>query len=179
VKRLALISAAACLGLAGVGIAAARDGGPADGTLVVKNGIGSVQFNGKGAVLGHIDHGFVQIKDPIPGDGPEPIVNGAESAYDINAKTTRYAGTDIRFRMIGGRFTITVVGSGIDLSIVAVTKDAKALAQALVADGPSTVVYEADQPPELLEEDRRIGALKLGIRPEAVRTTRVEEVFAR
>ena len=69
--------------------------------------------------------------------------------------------------------------SGIDLSIVAVTKDAKALAQALVADGPSTVVYEADQPPELLEEDRRIGALKLGIRPEAVRTTRVEEVFAR
>ncbi len=69
--------------------------------------------------------------------------------------------------------------SGTDLSIVAVTKDAKALADALVADAPSNVVYEADQPPELLEEDRRIGALKLGIRREAVRTTRVDEVFAR
>ncbi len=69
--------------------------------------------------------------------------------------------------------------SGTDLSIVAVTKDAKALAEALVADGPSTVVYAADQPPDLLEEDRLIGALKLGIRPESVRTTRVEEVFAR
>ncbi len=65
------------------------------------------------------------------------------------------------------------------LSIVAVTKDAKALAAALVADGPSTVTYEADKPPELLEEDRRIGAMKLGIRPEAVRITRVEDVFAR
>ncbi len=117
-KRLALISAAACLGLAGVGIAAARDGGPADGTLVVKDGIGSVQFNGKGTALGHIDRGYVQIKDPVADDGSGPIVNGAESAYDINPKTTRYAGTDIRFRMIGGRFTITVVGSGIDLSIV-------------------------------------------------------------
>jgi len=118
VKRLALISAAACLGLVGVGIAAARDGGPADGTLVVKDGIGSVQFNGKGAVLGHIDRGYVQVKDPNPDDGPQPIVNGAESAYDINAKTTRYAGTDIRFRMLGGKFTITVVGADIDLSIV-------------------------------------------------------------
>jgi zinc protease len=69
--------------------------------------------------------------------------------------------------------------SGSDLSVVAVTKDAKALAEALVADGPSAVTYDADQPPELLEEDRRIGAMKLGIRPEAVRTTKVEEVFAR
>jgi len=69
--------------------------------------------------------------------------------------------------------------SATDLSVVAVTNDAKALAEALVADGPSTVIYEADKPPELLEEDRRIGAMKLGIRPDAVRITRVEEVFAR
>ncbi len=69
--------------------------------------------------------------------------------------------------------------SATDLAVVAVTKDAKALAAALLADGPSTVVYEADKPPALLEEDRRIGAMKLGIRADAVRTTRVEDVFAR
>ena len=69
--------------------------------------------------------------------------------------------------------------SGRDLAVVAVTKDAKALADALVADGPSTVTYDADKPPELLDEDQRIGAIKLGIRPEAIRTTDLEDVFAR
>jgi zinc protease len=69
--------------------------------------------------------------------------------------------------------------SGTDLAVVAVTKDARALADALVADGPSAVTYDAEKPPELLEEDRRIGAIQLGVRAEAVRTTRVGEVFAR
>jgi zinc protease len=69
--------------------------------------------------------------------------------------------------------------SAADLSVVAVTRDAKALAEALVADGPSTVTYDAEKPPELLEEDRRIGATRLGIRAEAVRTTKVGDVFAR
>jgi zinc protease len=69
--------------------------------------------------------------------------------------------------------------SGADLSIVAVTADAKALAAALVADGPSTVAYDSEKPPALLDEDRRIGAMKLGVRPEAVRITDVADVFAR
>jgi len=66
-----------------------------------------------------------------------------------------------------------------DLSFVAVTKDAKALADALVADGPSPVTYESDKPAALLEEDRLIGTTRLGIRPEAVRITKVADVFAR
>jgi zinc protease len=66
-----------------------------------------------------------------------------------------------------------------DLSFVFVTKDAKALADALLSDAPSSVTYDAEKPAALLEEDRRIGAVKLGIRPDAVRITRVAEVFAR
>jgi zinc protease len=69
--------------------------------------------------------------------------------------------------------------SGTDLSVVVVTKDGKALANALVTDGPSTVKYDADKPAALLEEDRAIGAMKLGIRPEAVKVTPLVEVFAR
>ncbi len=69
--------------------------------------------------------------------------------------------------------------SATDLSFVIVAKDAKGLADALVADGPSTVAYEAEKPAALLEEDRRIGATKLGIAPDAVRITKVGEVFAR
>jgi zinc protease len=69
--------------------------------------------------------------------------------------------------------------SGADLSLVVVTKDARALADALVGDGISTVTYDADKPAALLEEDRKIGAIKLGVRADAVRITKVAEVFAR
>jgi zinc protease len=66
-----------------------------------------------------------------------------------------------------------------DLSFVFVTKDAKALSEALLSDAPASVAYDAEKPAALLEEDRRIGAAKLGIRPEAVRITKVADVFAR
>jgi zinc protease len=66
-----------------------------------------------------------------------------------------------------------------DLTVVAVTKDARALADALLSDAPATVAYEADQPAALLEEDRRIGAMRLGLAAGAVRITPVEDVFAR
>ncbi|HEY6100725.1 MAG TPA: pitrilysin family protein, partial [Anaeromyxobacter sp.] len=66
-----------------------------------------------------------------------------------------------------------------NLSFVVVTKDARGLADALVADGPSTVKYEAPKPQALLDEDARIGATKLGIRREDVRVTPVGEAFAR
>ncbi len=69
--------------------------------------------------------------------------------------------------------------SGADLSFVIVTKDARGLADALVADGISTLSYDADKPAALLEEDRKIGSLKLGIPREAVRVTKSSEVFAR
>jgi zinc protease len=69
--------------------------------------------------------------------------------------------------------------SATDLSFVIVAADAKGLADALVADGPSTVAYDAEKPAALLEEDRRIGATKLGIAPGAVRITKIGDVFSR
>jgi len=66
-----------------------------------------------------------------------------------------------------------------DLAFVFVTKDAKGLSDALLSGAPSTVTYDAQKPAALLEEDRRIGATPLGIRPEAVHVTKVTEVFAR
>ncbi len=69
--------------------------------------------------------------------------------------------------------------SGEDLQVVIVTKDAKGLAEKLSSDAFSSIRYEAPKPRELLDEDQVIGALKLGIRPEAITITPVEEVFAR
>jgi len=66
-----------------------------------------------------------------------------------------------------------------DLTVVAVTKDARGLADALLSGAPATVSYEVDQPAALLDEDRRIGALPLGLTPEAIRITPAANVFAR
>ncbi len=66
-----------------------------------------------------------------------------------------------------------------DLSVVIIAKDAKGLKEKLVADAFSPIRYEAEKPKELLDEDQVIGARKLGLAPEAVRITPVEEVFAR
>jgi zinc protease len=66
-----------------------------------------------------------------------------------------------------------------DLSIVIVTKDAKGLREKLLSDAFSPIKYDGEKPAELLEEDKVIGGRKLGLSPDAVRITSVEEVFAR
>ncbi|MEO8349044.1 MAG: insulinase family protein, partial [Acidobacteriota bacterium] len=66
-----------------------------------------------------------------------------------------------------------------DLSVVIVTKDAKALKEQLVADAFSPIKYDAEKPADLLAEDKVIGARKLGIAAGDVKITPVAEVFAR
>ena len=66
-----------------------------------------------------------------------------------------------------------------DLQIVMITQDAEDLKRRLVSDEPSTITYEAEKPQALLDEDKVIGAMKLGIRDDAVRILPVEEVFRR
>lgn len=84
-----------------------------------------------------------------------------------------------------GKLTLADVNAAIrkhlsskDLSVVIVTKDAKGLADKLVADELSPITYDAPKDAKLLDEDKVIGALKLGIKPENVKITPVDEVFA-
>jgi zinc protease len=65
-----------------------------------------------------------------------------------------------------------------DLSAVIITKDARGLADRLVKDEFSAIKYDAEKAAELLAEDKVIGARKLAVRPDAVRITPVEQVFA-
>ena len=66
-----------------------------------------------------------------------------------------------------------------NLRIVIIAKDAEAVRDALIADAPSVMTYDAPKPPELLAEDKVIGAKKLAIRPEAVKIVDVDAVFAK
>jgi zinc protease len=64
-----------------------------------------------------------------------------------------------------------------NLHVVVITKDAAGLRETLLADRPATITYDAPKPPELLAEDRRIGAMRLKLQPGAVTITAVERVF--
>jgi zinc protease len=65
-----------------------------------------------------------------------------------------------------------------DIQVVMITRDAAGLQEQLLSDAPTEMSYDAPKPPEVLEEDRVVGARKLGLRPEDVVITRVEDVFA-
>jgi zinc protease len=65
-----------------------------------------------------------------------------------------------------------------NLSVVIITKDAAGLKQNLVSDAFSPVKYDAAKPQALLDEDQKIGSMKLGIAPEAVRITPAVQAFA-
>ena len=115
-KFLALFGVLAALVFSGAALATSN--GPGDGALSVKNADGKVVVNGRGGVIGRLDRGQLTIKDPNPNDGTGPIVNGADSTASVGDHTTRYWGANIRFRIIGGSFTVTVSGVGVDMSVI-------------------------------------------------------------
>lgn len=116
-KYFALLGVLAVLVMTGT--AAARPGSTSDGALSVKNSDGRiVMIASRGVVIGRFDKGQLTIRDPNPNDGTGPIVTGADSTEVIAGNTTRYSGKNIRFRMIGGAFSLTVFGTDIDLSAV-------------------------------------------------------------
>jgi hypothetical protein len=115
---LVLLLGSGLFGLFGAGSAGAGPPASTDGTLIVKDGVGRIVINAKGGVIGRFDRGQVTIKDPIPGDGTGPIVTGAEAEHSINDTTTRYSGANVRFRIIGGKFSITVEATNVDLSAI-------------------------------------------------------------
>jgi hypothetical protein len=116
VRKLAFICALSALALPGAASGYGRASG--DGTLLIKDGIGKVTVSAKGGVIGHLGEGVLTIRDPNPDDDISELVTGAERAHAVNDLVTKYWGKDVRFRYIGGRFTITILGSDIDLSAI-------------------------------------------------------------
>ena len=64
-----------------------------------------------------------------------------------------------------------------NMHIVIVTKDAKALKEALVSDAPSPIKYATPKPESVLQEDEAISRFPLKIKAEDVRIVPVAELF--
>jgi hypothetical protein len=93
--------------------------GDGDGTLSVKAGIGKVSLNFNGSAVGRLQHGLIQVTDPVTSDGIGSDFSGCDHrAYDRITSTTLCRGTNLRFRAIGGKYQILIRGAGIYLSAV-------------------------------------------------------------
>jgi len=123
-RRLLVFCALCALALPASALAYAR--GSADGTLVVRNGssgdfstpvVRLVAFHG--AVFGQIDGGRIVIDDLTPNDTYAPLVTNA-TAHIISADSNKqvWKGQNMRFRVDGGKYTISLYGVGIDVNAV-------------------------------------------------------------
>lgn len=116
-RRLLTLCALVALGVP-AGIQAATAASAGDGTLAIKNATGMVLLNVTDAVIiGHADKLRLTITDPDPTDGRR-VVLGAEERIPLSATQTRYIGENVRFKILGGKTTLLIKGSGISLSAV-------------------------------------------------------------
>ncbi len=113
-----LLTLAVLVAMALPATAAARERGPADGTLSVRDARGAITISARGGVIGSFAQGKITIVDPIENDGTGPIVSGESFHREIDAQTDVYRGSKVRFRIIGGWFRVRIQGRGINLSLV-------------------------------------------------------------
>ena len=118
-RRYALVSAA-LLALGAPAAAWALTQGPNDGTLVVKDGSAPkgtpvVTLVITGAAIGRIT-GLGSI---VIASNAEPEVTGFDWRKDLSDNATKWGGgTSIKFRAVGGTYTILIYGSDVDISAV-------------------------------------------------------------
>jgi zinc protease len=69
--------------------------------------------------------------------------------------------------------------SGENLQVIMVAKDAEGLRRELLSDEPTSIEYDSPKPPDIVAEDRIVGAMRLGLTEDRVRiTTLVEQMPA-
>jgi hypothetical protein len=116
-RRLSLILLSSLI-VAPAALGAVRATG--DGVLELRAVDGTVMIAGRGVVWGQMDKGRLSVNDPDPTDGTV-LVSGAEHKFDGLCDTcVVYTGRDLHFRVTGGKYRLSFLGSGIDLSAVGV-----------------------------------------------------------
>lgn len=98
------------LGLALAAPIAAWAAKPAPGSLSIEGGRGTITIKAQGGVLGKV-RGAVQITDLTPNDKWRPMVNGVTVRRAVWMR-----GSEVSFRILGGRFKIQIRGESVSVS---------------------------------------------------------------
>ena len=118
-RRISLILIVLAAALVPVGAYAAKSA-LGSGTLSLESLDGKVIVVARGGIIGRVDRGIVTIRDLTPNDDSDPSVWGARDLRRSDDGVSVYRGLNIRFRVIGGGFRVTVEGRGIDASVVGI-----------------------------------------------------------
>jgi hypothetical protein len=97
--------------------AVAADRAVGDGSLAVTGASGTIIVQGKGVIFGHFDRGTLMVVDYKP-DDPNAVISVTGAKPVNNRGTIVYPGSDVRFLLPSGRYTIEVIATGIDVSAV-------------------------------------------------------------
>jgi hypothetical protein len=109
-------------GLAAVPAAYAAGRAAGDGVLELRTvNASTLYISGlRGTLWGQLDRGKLVVTDPVDGDG-QILVSGAEKTRPLNDNVTVYTGSDIHFRVTGGRYRLAFIkAAGVDLTAVGV-----------------------------------------------------------
>ena len=109
-----------------------------DGSLVVSGANARLTVSGHGLIFGHLDRGTITIVgDYRPDDNTAlPSVSGARMKF--TGGNVVYTGSDVRFLFPGGRYSLILDGTGIDVSAVGTGK-LTAVGKGFPDDGTVTV----------------------------------------
>ncbi len=115
-RKLVLVLLVA-LALPAAALAAPAERG--DGTLAVKSATGRITIAARGTLLGRVDDGVFMVADLSPAGNDDIQVFGNDQKPQVRGNgMTVYTGTKMRFRVVGGLYSVVVTGSGINLSAV-------------------------------------------------------------
>jgi hypothetical protein len=88
-----------------------------DGSLSLDSASGTIFVQGRGVIYGHFDSGTLMVLDYKPDDGVSiPAVSSGKAKYAKGSGV--FAGSDVRFLIPSGRYTVELIGVGIDASAV-------------------------------------------------------------
>lgn len=117
-NRLVISLLVAVVALTATAAATAVRAPSGDGTLSIRDGKSTMQLRMRGAVIGRLGNGRLTVTDPVD-DTATVVVRGAERTRDVNDRTTTYAGSDLRFRIVDEqRFVVRINARGVNLSAI-------------------------------------------------------------
>jgi hypothetical protein len=128
-RRLLLLTLLVCLAAPAAAFALGQS--PGDGTLVVRNGAGSLRLDISGAVIGRFDGGRLEVTSPTLNDCDDLDVWGADRERTVSLRdgTTTCLFTEfptlgtpepIRFRIVLDDDESLAIRGGVDFSLSAV-----------------------------------------------------------
>ncbi len=115
-RRICLILfLTAALGAPAAAVASDRAAG--DGSLGLSAANGTVVVKGHGVIYGHFDQGTLFVLDYKPDDGASvPAVSNSKVRSGRGGAV--YSGTDVRFLLPSGRYTIQLIATDVNASAV-------------------------------------------------------------